>query len=207
MANPDVDTTRYIAFEGVEGAGKSSVSRRVAAKLRDLGHEVVAVREPGGTTVGEAVREILLERDITIVPRAEAALFAAARAQLIEELVVPALRRGAWVLSDRTVYSSLAYQAGGRGLAMSDVEAINDFAIAGVWPSTVVLLDVDHATGLTRQSDADRIGREAEAFHADVRAAFRALAADRPQTFVVVDAHRSIDEVVWDVLDSIDVIA
>lgn len=190
------DTRRYVAFEGAEGAGKSSVVRRVASVLIESGEQVVTVREPGGTMVGEAIREILLDGTSTPMARSEAALFAAARAQLISQIVVPALEEGSWVLSDRSVYSSLAYQSGGRGIPLDEVRRLNDIAIDGVWPGTVVLLRIDHHTGLGRQSVGDRIGNESAAFHAAVTAAFDELATAEPDRFVVVDASMPLGEVV-----------
>jgi dTMP kinase len=198
------DTTRSVAFEGVEGAGKSTVVRRVSEHLESLGEEVVVVREPGGTGVGEAIRAILLDGDLHPIPRAEAALFAAARGQLIGEIVIPALARGAWVLSDRTVYSSLAYQAAGRGLPFDEVRTLNDIAIGGVWPGRVVLLRVGSDTGLGRQSVSDRIGDETEAFHEAVATAFDRLAESDPDRFVVVDAERPLSEVLDAVVRELD---
>jgi len=204
MDDTTPDTTRYIAFEGAEGAGKSSIARRVAAHLTETGSgEVVMVREPGGTVVGEAIREILLAGRHHPWPRGEAALFAAARAQLVAEVVVPALERGAWVLSDRSAYSSLAYQAGGRGIPIEEVRRLNDIAIAGIWPGRVVLLRIDPDTGLRRQAVDDRIGSESAAFHADVDETFDALAAAEPGRFVVVDASKPLATVVQDVIASI----
>ena len=202
MAIPD--TTRYVAFEGVEGAGKSTVVRRIAEHLESLGEDVIVVREPGGTGVGEAIRSILLDGDLHPIARAEAALFAAARGQLVGEVVVPALSRGAWVLSDRSVYSSLAYQAAGRGLPFEEVRTLNDIAIGGVWPGRVVLLRVGSDTGLGRQSVADRIGDESEAFHAAVAAAFDRLADADPGRFVVVDGELPLSAVVDAVVEELD---
>lgn len=204
MPQTPVDTSRYLAFEGAEGAGKSSVVRHLAAHLEQSGDKPVVVREPGGTSVGEAIRKILLSGDLDPLPRSEAALFAAARGQLVAEVVVPALARGAWVLSDRSAYSSLAYQAGGRGLSMEEVRRMNDFAIGGVWPGTVFLLRIDHATGLSRQAVGDRIGNESDVFHADVTRTFDVLAQDNPESFVVVDASRTIDEVCDDVIATVE---
>ncbi len=202
---PAPPTERYVAFEGVEGAGKSTVAERVAAHLRSLGHTVVRVREPGGTDVGERIREILLDGEHAPGPRAEAALFAAARAQLVAETVVPALTSGAWVLSDRSVYSSLAYQAAGRGLDRDEIRQLNDIAIDGVWPGVVVLLHTDPDVGLARQEVGDRIGSEPATFHRTVAAAFDDLAAAEPDRFVVVDATRDLDTVVGDVIDALGV--
>jgi len=195
-----MDDRRYIAFEGVEGAGKSSVSLRVAEHLRGIGESVVTVREPGGTPVGEAIREILLGGALHPLPAAEATLFAAARAQLVASTVVPALETGAWVLSDRSAYSSLAYQAGGRGLDMDAVRQLNDLALRSVWPDRVVLLRVHHTHGLQRQSVGDRIGDEPAAFHQTVAATFDKLAAAEPDRFVVVDASSALDVVVTSVI-------
>ncbi|MCL1599570.1 MAG: dTMP kinase [Actinomycetia bacterium] len=198
-------TQRYIAFEGVEGAGKSTVADRVAAHLEVQGHAVVRVREPGGTDVGEHIREILLDGEHTPVPRAEAALFAAARAHLVAEKVIPALAAGSWVISDRSAYSSLAYQAAGRGLALDDIRHLNDIAIGGVWPGVVVLLRTDPAIGLSRQEVGDRIGNESDDFHRTVADAFDALADEEPDRFLVIDASRSLERVVVDVLDALGV--
>lgn len=165
---------RYVALEGVEGAGKTTVARHVEAILGDRGEEVVMVREPGGTQLGEEIRRLLLHAgDMT--PWAEAALFAAQRAQLAAEVVAPALARGAWVVSDRSYYSSLAYQGGARGLGIDTVRSINETVLAGVLPDLVAYLDVDPDLGLGRQLDADRIGGAGPAFQRAVAAAYRRL--------------------------------
>jgi dTMP kinase len=187
---------RYIAFEGIEGAGKSTVAQRVADYIRATGADVVAVREPGGTLVGERIRRILLEDEEGPVPLAEAALFAASRAQLIHDVVKPALAAGSWVLSDRSAYSSLAYQAIGRGLGLERIRELNNIAIDGVWPDRVVLLRLAATDGLARQAVDDRIGGEGEAFHRSVADAFDELAAAEPDRFLVVDATMTIDQVV-----------
>ncbi len=192
----DDSAASYIAFEGIEGAGKSTVAKRVAEHLRDSGAEVVEVREPGGTLVGERIRQILLEDEDGPVPLAEAALFAASRAQLIHDVVKPALATGAWVLSDRSAYSSLAYQAIGRGLGLERIRELNDIAIDGVWPDRIVLLRLEATHGLARQAVDDRIGAETEAFHRSVADAFDQLAAAEPDRFLIVDATMTIDEVV-----------
>lgn len=194
---------RYIAFEGVEGAGKSTIALRVAEHLTARGESVVVVREPGGTEAGERIRDVLLTMDHEVAPRAEAALFAASRAQLMAEAVSPALAEGSWVLSDRTAYSSLAYQAGGRGIPIDEVWTLNDIALGGVWPDVVVLLRLDPEAGLSRQQDADRIGNEGAQFHVKVAAAFDDLAASEPERFVVVDASLSVDDVVASVIDAL----
>lgn len=194
----------YVAFEGIEGAGKSTVARHVAERLSDRGVDVVLVREPGGTEVGEGIRRLLLDAPVAMGPWTEALLFAAARAQLAAEVVAPALERGAWVLSDRTVYSSLAYQGGARRLGVETVRAVNEAGLDGVWPDLVVLLRLDPAEGLARQDGADRIGSEDLAFHGAVADAFAALGRREPDRFVVVDADQGIEEAVASVVAALD---
>jgi dTMP kinase len=187
---------RYVAFEGIEGAGKSTVAGRVADRLAASGRSVLRVREPGGTATGEEIRRVLLAPEGRLGPWTEALLFAAARAQLAAEVVGPALEAGAWVVSDRSVYSSLAYQGGGRGLGLDAVRAVNGPGLGDVWPHRVVLLRVDPATGRRRQDEEDRIGAEGEAFLMSAAAAFDQLAHREPERFVVIDATRPLDEVV-----------
>jgi len=194
---------RYLAFEGVEGAGKSTIAGLVADRLVEAGESVVAVREPGGTEAGEKIREVLLTMDHDVSPRTEAFLFAASRAQLIAEVVSPALADGSWVLSDRSAYSSLAYQAGGRGIPIAEVFALNNLALDGLWPDVVVLLRIDPGGGLARQKDGDRIGNETSEFHERVARSFDDLAAAEPEKFIVVDALLPIEQVVAQVLDEL----
>lgn len=186
---------RYIAFEGVDGAGKSTVAEAVAEQLRADGRQVVTVREPGATAVGEAIREILLHSHDDLVPWAEALLFAAARAQLAEQTLRPLLEAGAWVLSDRSVYSSLAYQGGARELGVDIVRTVNAAGLSGVWPDLVILLDVEPQTGLAREEDTDRIGAEGLALQQRVAATYRELAASDPRV-VSVDGAGDVSSVV-----------
>jgi dTMP kinase len=177
---------RYIAVEGIEGAGKSTVVAGIADRLEAKGTEVVTVREPGGTPFGEEIRSVLLfGGDMTAW--AEAQLFAAQRSQLAEEVIRPALDRGAWVLGDRSVYSSLAYQGHARGLGVEAVRSVNEAGLGGTWPDQVVLLRIDPITGLRRQSVIDRIGAEGASFQGKVAEGFDQLAAADPDRFVVVD--------------------
>jgi dTMP kinase len=193
-------TWRYLAVEGVDGAGKTTVTAAVVAALEARGEEVLLVREPGGTPTGEAIRRILLHSDESVAAWTEAMLFAASRAQLAAELVGPALDRGAVVVSDRTVYSSLAYQGGARGLGIDLVRRVNEAGLQGVWPDKVLLLEVDPAAGLDREDGADRISVEGVALQAKVAAAYAVLAAEDPDRFEVVDASLPIDEVIARVL-------
>jgi dTMP kinase len=205
------DPGRLIAFEGVEGAGKSTQLEllRQALEGRRGGpgdrrggppvgraREVVVTREPGGTPAGERIRALLLDPQVDLDPRAEALLFAAARAELVERVIRPALERGALVLCDRYLDSSLAYQGGARGLGQGPGEQVNRFATGGLLPDLVVLLDLDPADGLRRRSrDPDRIEAQDLDFHRRVRQAFRDLAAADPERFTVVDATAPVPDV------------
>jgi len=192
----------YIAFEGIEGAGKSTVSDAVARRIVSDHGSVVQVREPGGTKLGEGIRQLLLSPEYHVVPWAEAMLFSANRAQLTAEVVAPALEAGRWVLSDRTVFSSMAYQGGGRSLGVTEVTDVNAPGLA-VWPDLVILLDVDPERGLTRQHDADRIGSEGVEFQTKVRQTFLDVAEQRDDV-IVIDANRAIQDVLDDVFVAID---
>ena len=191
---------RLIAFEGVEGAGKSTQLELLRQALEKAGHQVVSTREPGGTPAGEQVRDILLDRDSTLDPRTEALLFAAARAQLVEQVIRPALERGETVLCDRYLHSSLAYQGVARGLGEEAVAAINAFATGGLMPDLVVLLLVDPAEGLARGRRArDRIEDQDLEFHQRVERGFMELAAADPGRFAVIDGARPPKEVAAEV--------
>ena len=185
---------RYIALEGIEGAGKSTVQDRLADALRRDGLEVVTVREPGGTSTGEGIRRLLLDGD-DMAPWTEALLFAAQRSQLANEVIEPALERGAWVIGDRSVYSSLAYQGGGRSLGMDAVRAVNRAGLGSTWPDLVIVLAVDAEDGLARQDGEDRIGGQGVDFQQTVAGFYEQLVKAEPDRVVVVDAGRSLGEV------------
>ena len=197
------DPGRLIAFEGVEGAGKSTQLELLRQALEGRrgppvgrSREVVVTREPGGTPAGERIRAVLLDPEVELHPRAEALLFAAARAELVEAVIRPALERGAVVLCDRYLDSSLAYQGGARGLGLGPVTDVNRFATGGLLPDLVVLLDLDPASGLRRRAGKpDRIEGQDLDFHRRVRQAFRDLAAADPGRFAVVDAAAPVPEV------------
>jgi dTMP kinase len=195
--------TRYVAFEGVDGAGKSTVARLVADRLMEVGHDVVHVREPGGTRAGEAIREVLLGPESNPGPWAEALLFAAARSQLAHEIVAPALEADKTVVSDRSVYSSLAYQGIARGLGLDRVRSVNEAGLGGIWPDTVVLLRLPPEAGLAREDEVDRISVEGVELQRRVAEGYEVLAAQEPERFVVVDAADEIDEIVEGVLRSL----
>lgn len=183
----------FVVFEGPEGAGKSTQVARLAAHLTESGTDVVATREPGGSEIGESIRSILLAPDgRAMLPETEALLYAAARAQHVGELIQPALERGAVVLCDRFVDSSLAYQSGGLGLPMADVEAIQPLATRGIEPDLRILLDLPVEVGLSRRlreaTEVNRLDMAGVAFHRRVRSAYLALAVARPDRWVVLDA-------------------
>ncbi len=186
----------YVAFEGGEGSGKSTQAAIVAERLG-----AVLTREPGATALGGELRRLLLGTgDWTVGARAEALMMAADRAQHLEEMVVPTLAAGQHVISDRSAYSSLAYQGGGRELGLDQVRAINDWAIAGRWPDLVVYLRVDREVARARLNRSlDRLEQEGEAFHERVGAAFDRLAADEPDRWLVIDGDRDPDVVTEDI--------
>ena len=179
----------FVAFEGGEGAGKSTQVELLAEHLRNHGREVVTTLEPGGTPAGREIRRILLSPSTgELAPRAEALLYAADRAHHVATVIRPALDRGAVVLTDRYVDSSLAYQGAGRTLDQSEVAHINAWATEGLVPDLTVLLDVDPAIGLARAGDPDRLEAEPLAFHQRVREGFLALAAAEPHRYAVIEA-------------------
>jgi len=183
---------KYIAFEGVEGCGKSTHVKRLAAHL-----DALITREPGGTPIGSTLRAIMADTGNTnLSPRAEALMMAADRAQHLRELVVPTLASGRHVVSDRSVYSSLAYQGYGRQLDLAELRHFNDFAIESRWPDLVVYIRVDLQVVRTRllKRDTDRFEREDDEFFTRVIDGFDRLAAQEPQRWFVVDGAPPKDE-------------
>jgi dTMP kinase len=196
----------FVAFEGGDGAGKSTQARALAESLRALGHEVVLTREPGGTPAAEAIRHVVLTPEFAgLDDRAEALLYAASRAEHVARLVRPALERGAVVITDRYIDSSIAYQGVGRGLGPDVVGEINLWATRSLLPDLTVLLDVDAGAGLARISTSpDRLEAEPEEFHASVVAAFDALAAGDPDRYLVLSASGDLDEIAAAILARVE---
>jgi dTMP kinase len=197
----------FIAFEGGEGAGKSTQVARLAETLRARGYEVVTTFEPGATVIGRRLREVLLDKGSTeMSARTEALLYAADRAQHVAQVIRPALARGAIVVTDRYVDSSLAYQGGGRALDDTDVRRLSQWATGGLHPDITILLDVDPLVGLRRTvGPGDRLEAEAIVFHERVRAAFLELAARRGNRYLVVDVEAAeVDEVAARVLARVE---
>lgn len=177
----------FVAFEGGDGAGKSTQSALLGDWLSARGHEVVLTREPGGTRVGGAIREVLLHGD-HVAPRAEALLFAADRAHHVQTVVRPALERGAVVLTDRFMDSSIAYQGAARGMAHDEIRALSLWATEGLVPHLTVLLDVGAATGRARRGAVhDRLESEGDGFHERVRRGYLDLARGEQQRYLVLD--------------------
>ena len=192
----------FVTFEGIDRSGKSTQARLLAEALGD---DALPVREPGGTAVGERVRELLKDTSITIGPAAEALLFAAARAELVAEVIRPALDDGKVVISDRFLDSSLAYQGAARGLGTEHVRRVNDFATGGLAPDLTVLLDLTPEAAAERAGvEVDRFEEEGAGLQLSVRAAYDELAAAEPQRWVRIDAARPADEVHADVLAAVE---
>jgi dTMP kinase len=195
----------FVTFEGLDGSGKTTQSERLAARLQAEGVEVFATREPGGTELGEKVRDLVLHGG-HVSPWAEALLYAAARAQHVEEIIRPALGQGASVVCDRYLDSSVAYQGVGRELGLDRVLELNLTAVGGLLPDRTFLLALDVAEIGTRlDREHDRLEREADEFHARAAAGYRELAERFPERIVVLDATRPADELAEEVYGALRV--
>ncbi len=199
----------FIAFEGGDGAGKSTQAARLAAALESAGHTVLRTREPGGTPIGEKLRSLVLDHgNGEIDARTEALIFAASRAAHAAQVIRPALARGEIVLTDRYIDSSVAYQGAGRSLGQDAVQSLNDWATSGLQPHLTVLLDVDPQLGRRRrtagQAAEDRLESEADEFHTRIRSAFLDLAASRPASYLVLPAQLPVDDLATQILARVE---
>jgi dTMP kinase len=198
---------RLITIEGLDGAGKTTLAKSLEAALRARGVDIRLSREPGGVRVAERIRELVKDPSLEVGPRAEALLYAAARAQLVEEALEPLLSGGTWVLLDRFVDSSLAYQGGGRELGIPAIREINEFATGGLVPDRTLLLSIDPSLGRARSrarnERLDRLERERADFHARIAAVYAELAASEPQRIHTIDATEPPERVLAAALDAL----
>jgi dTMP kinase len=202
-----MDRGVLITIEGLDGAGKSTLATGLAREIAAQGHPVELLREPGGVEVSERIRELVKDSALSVRPRAEALLYAAARAQLVAERVSPLLAEGTVVLLDRFTDSSLAYQGAGRELGVEEIASLNRFATAGLRADRTLLLRLPPAEGRARQRtralEADRLEREDEEFFARIASAYEQLARAEPERIRAIDAARSAEEVLRDALAQI----
>ncbi len=199
----------FITFEGGEGSGKTTCIKRIVETLEEEGNRVVLTREPGGTPISEEIRNVILDKKNTDMdPRTEALLYAAARRQHIVQKILPSLKEGKIVISDRFLDSSLAYQGGARGLGIEEIYRVNQYATEGLEPDITFFFDIDPEEGLRRIAsnagrEVNRLDVEKLAFHQTVRGAFQELAKRFPKRFVVIDASQKPDDVFNAVLKEI----
>ncbi len=191
-----------ITVEGLDGAGKTTLVAGLSKALEERGERVMVLREPGGVEVSERIRALLTDPALEIDPRAEALLYAAARAQLVAQELRPLLESGTTVVLDRFVDSSLAYQGAGRGLGVEAIRTLNAFGTGGLTPDRTLLLRIDPSAGLGRIADraADRLEQEDVAFFVAIAEAYDALAAAEPERFAIIDAGQSPESVLSDAL-------
>ena len=194
----------FIAFEGGEGAGKSTQEALLAQELTERGRAVIRTREPGGTPAGERIREVVLSPEFAgLDPRAEALLFAAARGEHVARVIRPALERGDVVICDRYLDSSVAYQGYGRELGPRRVRDLSLWATHDLLPDLTVVLDIDPEVGLSRFAQRDRLEAEPLQYHREVRAAFLALAEAEPDRYLIVDAGRDSGAIAAEILERV----
>jgi dTMP kinase len=203
----------FITFEGIEGSGKSTVARAVLERFARSGLECIITREPGGNEISEKIREMLLDpANISISPRTELLLYVASRAQLVGEVIGPALESGSSVICDRFMDASVAYQGWARGIGEDVVESLNSFAVAGAVPDRTDLLDLEVGDGFERGPDRresegersrDRLELEDRGFHEKVREGYLRIASREPGRVTVIDASRPLDDVVEAVLGNL----
>jgi dTMP kinase len=204
----DVSGGRLITIEGLDGAGKSTLATALAQAIEARGASVELLREPGGVVLSERIRELVKDPALEVGARAEALLYAAARAELVDERVGPLLEDGSWVLLDRFVDSSLAYQGAGRGLGIEQVRAINLLATGGLTPDRTLLLRISPTTGRDRQqtrgAEPDRLEREGDHFFQAIAAAYEQLAQTEPQRIRTIDGEQAATRVLAQALSEIE---
>ena len=207
MDTPLANKGYFITMEGLDGCGKTTQSDAIEQALRDFGYTVHRTREPGGCPIAEKIRDLLLDiHNVGMSDITEAMLYAASRAQHVQQVIKPAIEEGKIVLCDRFVDSSVAFQGGGRELGVELIQQINAPAIAGCVPDATVYLRLDHETALRRREQAtalDRIESEKAAFHARVEAAYEKLAQQEPQRFITVDARKQPESITADILNAL----
>ena len=190
---------RLITIEGIDGAGKTTLAAALLSALQAPDREVLLLREPGGVPAAERIRELVIDPELHVTARTEALLYAAARAQLVEEAIEPRLREGTWILLDRFIDSSLAYQGGGRELGIDSVRAINEFAIRAAVPDRTLLLTIESEIGRSRSrsrnAEPDRLEREHTDFFDRTAAAYLELAAKDPDRIRIIDASQDPEDV------------
>ena len=190
----------FITFEGIDRSGKTTQARMLAEALGD---EALLVREPGGTPASERIRDLVTGLDVTLSPISETLLFGAARVELVERVVRPALDEGKIVVCDRYIDSTIAYQGGARGLGIERIEQLNAWIVDGLWPDVTFLLEVDPIIAAARGGEEDRFEREGEEFQRLVAAAYDDLAGRHPDRYVPIDGSRPVGEVHEQVLEEI----
>lgn len=204
----DVSGGRLITIEGLDGAGKSTLATALVEAITARGVRAELLREPGGVMLSERIRDLVKDPALEVGARAEALLYAAARAELVDERVGPLLEDGSWVLLDRFVDSSLAYQGGGRGLGIEQVRAINALATGGLTPDRTLLLRISPTTGRDRQqtrgTEPDRLEREGEPFFQAIAAAYEQLAQGEPQRIRPIDGEQPAARVLEQALSEIE---
>ena len=197
-------TRMFIAFEGGDGAGKSTQVQLLADALRARGETVIVTREPGGSPVAEKIRDVVLDiANLGLDDRSEALLYAASRAEHVAKVVRPALERNEVVITDRYMDSSIAYQGAGRGLGVERIEELNLWATQGLQPDFVIILDVEPQHGLSRVEDPNRLEEESTEFHAVARKAFLTRASQNPAKYLVLNARDDINTISVAILEAV----
>ena len=197
----------FISFEGIEGSGKSTHVKLLAEYLRAKGHNVIETVEPGGTTIGNKIRNLLLEPQNHMDPMAELLLYYSARAQHVREVIYPAILKNTIVITDRFTDSTVAYQGHARGIDLSIIDSLNEMVVPDMKPYLTILLDLDVEEGLRRNRDAqksDRFEQETVDFHKRVRQGFHQIAREEPERVKVVDASQSREDVSRDIIKIVE---